>query len=66
MKTEWEAWQAVVKKWPGDINDAKFNKLVSALLLWGERLAALRVSQPEHVRAVALARAEDGMVEDNP
>jgi len=53
MHQEWEAWQTVVKDWPGDINDPRFNRVVKAIQLWGEHLASLRVAQPPGVREKA-------------
>ena len=43
MEKEWKAWQEIVKLWPGDINDKKFNELVKAINAWGEELALLRI-----------------------
>lgn len=54
-KAEWDAWQLVVKHWPGNIDDPQFNTLVKAIQLWGEYLVALRVTQDEAMRDKARA-----------
>ena len=48
-KAEWDAWQLVVKHWPGDINDPLFTPLVKAIQLWGEYLTALRLTQDKEI-----------------
>lgn len=44
MTQEFQAWQEVVKHWPGNINETH-TKLVFAIQLWGECLAQLRDAQ---------------------
>lgn len=65
MNIEWEGWQRVINALHqlgytvDDINNAepKMQTLIDALCLWGEELAALRVHQPEEVRAKAREEA---------
>ncbi len=45
MRKEWEAWQDVVKEWPGDINDPRFDRAVKAVQRWGEWLVLVRLHQ---------------------
>ena len=45
MKNEWDAWQRIVRLWPGDINDKKWNKLVQAINEWADERAILRLKQ---------------------
>lgn len=62
MEAEHDAWLLTVaelreatggESW----NDEKWTPLANAVILWGERLVALRVEQTEEVRAQALAEA---------
>lgn len=53
-QAEWDAWQLVVKHWPGDINNTEFNLVVKAIQLWGEYLVILRVKQDQDTRDRAL------------
>jgi hypothetical protein len=46
QRLEYEAWKSVARCWPGDINDQKFNNVLKAIRVWGERLSALRRTQP--------------------
>jgi len=50
----YEAWKNVVKAWPGDINDNRFDSLALAIRQWGERLAELRAVQDSQERLEAL------------
>jgi hypothetical protein len=58
MRQEWEAWQTVVREWPGDINDPRYTRLVKAIQRWGEWLALLRVEQSPEIRQQAIRMAE--------
>ena len=58
MRAEWIAWRHACDELVAlgvDINDQP--RLHAALVLWGERLVALRVDQPQYV-GPALADAE--------
>ncbi len=59
---EWEAWQAVVKLWPGDINKPQNDPLVKGIRYWAECLAVMRYHQSiEEVNsALNSARKEVG------
>ena len=59
MRIEWEAWLATNKALAettdgGNWDDAKFRKLHTAIVLWGEQLAALRKTQTDEIVAEAL------------
>lgn len=54
-REEWETWQSVVHEWPGGaINDKRNDRVVAAIRLWGEKLVALRLTQTDTARLVAL------------
>jgi hypothetical protein len=58
MRQEWEAWQTVVREWPGDINDPRYTRVVKAIQRWGEWLVLLRVEQEPEIRQQAMKMAE--------
>lgn len=48
IRIEWNAWQKVVFEFRSigiDMNERRFNPLVSAICLWGEELHRLRSGQ---------------------
>jgi hypothetical protein len=50
MDQEYAAWQAVVmecRRLGIDMNEPKYNRLIKAVCVWGERLHALRANQRE-------------------
>ena len=60
MDKEWEAWRDVVKLWPGDMNESKWNPLVRAIERWGEILVELRMTQTSEIVNDAKNDAEKG------
>lgn len=62
IAVEWQAWQAVVKEFAaavGDINGSQYTPLVAAIQLWGEKLHALRTTQPAGQQSRAAKFYED-------
>ncbi len=60
-RAEWDSWGNVVREWGeacGEINEVRFNAVVSAIRLWGEDLSAMRQCQDEVTRANAYSHAE--------
>lgn len=55
-KLEYDAWQRVVRHWPGDINLAP-KPILAAIRLWGEQLSQLRALQAPSVREKELSHA---------
>jgi hypothetical protein len=56
MTGEWEAWRWLCRELESlgfVVNDQE--RLVAAIKVWGERLVALRLANPQHIEA---ARAE--------
>ena len=62
---EWAAWlstgEALESATGGSWNAERWFRFHAAVVLWGERLAELRMSQTPEVRATALQEAIDRM-----
>jgi len=57
MNYEWKGWQDVVFEFKSlgiDVNDARYNPVVKAIQLWGEKLHRLRAEQEPRIVEKAL------------
>jgi hypothetical protein len=63
MNQEYEAWQNIMKEFKRldiDMNKPKYNRLIKAICVWGERLHELRSGQtPEQVQKALAMNLND-------